>query len=358
MDKNNSSNQPKISVVIPVYNMADFLPECLDSVLNQTLHDIEVICVDDGSTDNSLEILHQYQQNDDRIVVLTQANSGSGPARNNGIRHGHGQYVALMDPDDWYPENDVLEALYNSAIEHKVLVSGGSYCAWNEGKIITEFSSARKKQRFDSNKLNYYSDYQFAYGFYRFIYKLAWLKENELYFPHYLRGQDIPFFVNTMIKAQIFYSIKKETYCQRINHKKINWTPAKTNDRLQSLIDVIELSCTHNLKQLFVQTCTEYNSACFVTLVEKQYLNNPNLIDIFERFNMVVSQNIIEMDNIISYFTISLLKIISKQIVGNSVDRLIAFILSGCLIVSNSIRNKGIKETLCLFRRVTIYSNF
>ena len=357
MDKNNRNTKPIISVVIPVYNMAEYLPQCLDSVLNQTLHDIEVICVDDGSTDTSLKILYHYQEQDARIVVLTQVNSGSGPARNNGIRYGNGQYVAFMDPDDWYPSNDVLESLYNSAIEHQVLVTGGSYCAWNNGHIITEFSVTRKKQRFYSDGLIPYSDYQFAFGFYRFIYKLDWIKKNELYFPHYIRGQDIPFFVNTLIKAQVFYSIKKETYCQRINHKKINWTPAKTNDRLQSLIDVIELSSTHDLKQLFAQTCIEYNSACFTTLVEKQYLNNPNIIDVLERFNAVVNQNIIETDNIIGNFTTSLLKIISKQIVGNSVERIISFILCVCLVVYYSFRFKGIKETLCLFRRVAMYTN-
>ena len=76
---------PKVSVIIPVYNVEEYLCECLDSVVNQTLKDIEIICVDDGSTDDSLKILMEYAEKDSRVIVLKQQNKGAGVARNYGM---------------------------------------------------------------------------------------------------------------------------------------------------------------------------------------------------------------------------------------------------------------------------------
>ena len=90
----------KVSVVIPVYNVEDFLGECLDSIANQTLHDIEIICVNDGSTDNSLEILNEYAENDNRFTIISQENGGHAVATNRGISLAKGKYLYLMDSDD------------------------------------------------------------------------------------------------------------------------------------------------------------------------------------------------------------------------------------------------------------------
>lgn len=101
----------KVSVIIPVYNVEKYLEECLDSVINQTLKDIEIICVDDGSTDTSFKILQQYKKNDNRIKVFHQKNKGAGAARNNGIRHAEGKYLAILDADDIY-DVSMLEKMY------------------------------------------------------------------------------------------------------------------------------------------------------------------------------------------------------------------------------------------------------
>ena len=92
---------PKVSVIIPVYNVEKYLGECLDSILGQTLKDIEVICVDDGSTDRSPELLVSYAKRDSRVKVLSQDNAGAGAARNRGLREATGEYVFFCDPDDW-----------------------------------------------------------------------------------------------------------------------------------------------------------------------------------------------------------------------------------------------------------------
>ena len=99
----------KVSVVIPVYNVEGYLEECLDSVINQTLEDIEIICINDGSTDNSLEILEEYAKKDNRIKILNQENQGISATRNNGLKICKGKYICFLDSDDYLELNALME---------------------------------------------------------------------------------------------------------------------------------------------------------------------------------------------------------------------------------------------------------
>ena len=91
----------EISVIIPVYNVESYLRQCLDSVVNQTFEDIEIICVDDGSTDGSLDILNKYASSDNRFKIISQPNQGLGTARNNGLKLACGNYIYFLDSDDY-----------------------------------------------------------------------------------------------------------------------------------------------------------------------------------------------------------------------------------------------------------------
>ncbi len=112
----------KVSVIMPVYNAQEHLRESLDSVLNQTLRELEVICVDDGSTDASLAILREYEAKDSRVRVLTQQNQLAGVARNHGMEVASGEYYAFLDADDLY-EPEGLEKLYALAKERELDVA-------------------------------------------------------------------------------------------------------------------------------------------------------------------------------------------------------------------------------------------
>lgn len=107
---------PQVSVVIPVYNIEAHLRQCLDSVAGQTLSDLEVVCVDDGSTDTSPAILEEYAQKDPRFQVIRQANAGPGAARNRGMERSSGRYLIFLDSDDWF-EPDFLERMTARAEE-------------------------------------------------------------------------------------------------------------------------------------------------------------------------------------------------------------------------------------------------
>ncbi len=106
--------EPKVSIIIPVYNVEEHLPRCLDSVVGQTLREIEIICVDDGSSDASLDILRQYEARDGRMRVIAQENRGPGGARNRGFDAARGEYVLFVDSDDWIDEA-FCERLYDAA---------------------------------------------------------------------------------------------------------------------------------------------------------------------------------------------------------------------------------------------------
>ncbi len=106
--------EPKISIVIPVYNVKRYLPQCLDSLLAQTFSDFELICVDDGSSDGSLEILQEYQAKDPRIQILNQTNQGAAIARNKGIKFASGEYLFILDSDDHF-HLELLEKCYHKA---------------------------------------------------------------------------------------------------------------------------------------------------------------------------------------------------------------------------------------------------
>lgn len=110
------SPKVKVSVIIPVYNVEKLLSRCLDSIISQTLSDIEIICVDDGSKDNSLAVLREYEKRDSRIKVISQENKRQGGARNSGLSVATGEYVGFVDSDD-YIDADYYQKLYEAAVE-------------------------------------------------------------------------------------------------------------------------------------------------------------------------------------------------------------------------------------------------
>ena len=117
---------PKVSILIPVYNIADYLPRCLDSCIKQTLRNIEIICVNDGSKDNSLSVLEEYAKKDKRIKIISKDNGGLPTARNAGINAASGEYIMFVDGDDWI-ELDSCKKMYNLAKRKNasVIIFGG-----------------------------------------------------------------------------------------------------------------------------------------------------------------------------------------------------------------------------------------
>lgn len=243
---------PKVSVIIPVYNEEKYLRECLDSVCQQTLKDIEIICVDDGSTDSSLHILRDLQQKDNRIVIVAQKNLGVFTARNKAINKSTGEYIAFMDADDLYLEDTTLEKLYNRAKQHNVLICGGSVRHFDDQHNTYEFSGIFTKYIFPQEGLVWFKDYQFDFGYQRFVFNRQFLVKNNIYFPPYRRFQDPPFFLKAMILAQKFWAVPDITYCYRVGHQADphTWPDEKLYDLIKGWIDVLRLSREAKLPEM------------------------------------------------------------------------------------------------------------
>ena len=141
-------NKGKVSVIVPVYNVAKYLEECLNSIINQTYKNIEIIIVNDGSTDNSLDIIEIFKNKDNRIKVISQENKGISISRNTGLDIINSRYVMFVDSDD-YLEEDSIDYLLDLAIKNNYDIVEGTYQEVDSNNKII-----RKVQRIESNNKN------------------------------------------------------------------------------------------------------------------------------------------------------------------------------------------------------------
>ena len=267
----------KISIIIPVYNTENYLSECLNSVINQTLKNIEIICINDGSTDNSSKILEKYNKFDERIVIINQKNQGSGISRNKGIDLSKGKFISFLDSDDMYYNNIALESLYNKAKINKAIICGGGM----EKRIEKNNKSLINQTLFEQEGFIKYINYQYDYDYQRYIYNKNFLKMNKLYFPKYLRYQDPPFFIKTMFAAKKFFVIKNITNIYRNNiEKKLNLR--QVIDMFYGLKECLELGEKFNLYALYNTTLKRLNTNLFLDAVRNFYIDNNLRKIIFE----------------------------------------------------------------------------
>ena len=108
------SKQPSVSILVPCYNVEKYLNQCLDSIVNQTLKDIEIICINDGSTDSTLDIIKSYADKDKRVKIIDKPNEGYGKSMNRGLDAATGEYVGIVESDDWV-DTDMFKKLYDIA---------------------------------------------------------------------------------------------------------------------------------------------------------------------------------------------------------------------------------------------------
>lgn len=212
----------KVSVVIPVYNVEQYLERCLDSIINQTLNDIEIICVNDGSTDKSLEILEKYASNDSRIKILSQENGGHAVATNNGINLATGEYLFLMDSDDIL-KIDALEKTYNVAKEKDVdfvLFKAINYDDAKQEYYENEFYSMNKIANTVGDNIFNYHDlgkrvFNVVVAPWTKLYNMNFIKDIGVKFPEGLIFDDNVFFWEVMLSAEKVYFLKEHLFYRR-----------------------------------------------------------------------------------------------------------------------------------------------
>ena len=181
---------PKVSVIIPIYNREKYLKPCLDSVINQTLKDIEIICIDDGSTDRSLEILNGYGKRDRRIKIINQKNQGPGLARTTGLKIAKGEYIGFVDSDDWIDLN-FYETLFTEAKKQDADLARTLYVYEYQNHSKEELTNRTILERKSNGEQLNVNEHSVV--IWNAIYKREYLQKNNLYFDKLPGLVDVPF---------------------------------------------------------------------------------------------------------------------------------------------------------------------
>lgn len=173
--------KPKVSILVPIYNVEKYLEECLDSLVAQTLNEIEIICLNDGSTDKSLEIIKTYAKSDDRIIIVDKENSGYGDSMNKGLKKATGEYIGIVESDDFI-ELDAFEKMYNLAKNYDADVVRSNYFHYKNGKNTRyEYIDVRDIGRLINPISRNWIFYQ-APAIWSAIYKNDFIKEKKINF--------------------------------------------------------------------------------------------------------------------------------------------------------------------------------
>lgn len=238
---------PKVSVIIPFNNVENYIDECLNSVLNQTLDDIEVIMINDASTDATPAIVSKYAEKDSRIKVLNiEERKGQGFARNRGIEIATGEYIGFVDSDDFI-EPDMFELLYNSAKNNDTDISMcqvREYDDINEKYITSDYYSLAPLSAFGENVFsaedtkNSILDINVA--LWNKVYKREFLIEIGEKFPEGFIYEDLPFFFGTYLPAKRIQIVWKNLYSYRINRK--NSTMQQFNNKILDRLPMVSLT--------------------------------------------------------------------------------------------------------------------
>ena len=205
----------KVSVIIPVHNVETYLQECLDSVINQTLREIEIICINDGSTDNSLDILVENEKKDSRIHIINQNNFGIGISRNNGLSLAKGEFIYFLDSDDFLEVN-ALEMLYNNAKSNNsdcVIYKFNRYDQFSKSKSLSmsfNFDNIFDNVDFNNFTFDFHDVKRYvmndSFAPWTKLYKKEFLDSyDDFYFLKDVMYEDVPFHVQVMLRAKLSF---------------------------------------------------------------------------------------------------------------------------------------------------------
>ncbi len=241
---------PKISVIIPVYNVEDLISTCLDSLIGQSLKEIEIICVDDCSQDSSLQQLQQYAAGDSRIRVITQENRGPGGARNRGLDEASGQYILFVDADD-YIEEHYCQACYDAAEGHNadIVVVGMKkvYSTYTKDRYKVE-----REEAFDTvqSKID-------AVGYESLFYVMNKLIRRESLERIALRFEEGVYYEDVIFMIRLFHQLGRMVTLPGVNYLYVNHssgitkgtpTPKKQADRYAAHKALVEYCTLNNIR--------------------------------------------------------------------------------------------------------------
>ncbi|MGN1362792.1 MAG: glycosyltransferase [Methanobrevibacter sp.] len=271
----------KVSVIIPVFNTENYLKECLNSIINQTLEDIEIICINDGSTDNSLEILNEYANKDSRIKVYSEKNKGQGAARNLGLKYVNGKYIYFMDSDDILKDT-ALEETYTLCEEKSLDFIIFKLTSYNENakkKYNEDYYEMSLLEKFKGKIFNYKDlddlIFEIPVSPVNKLINAEFFKNLNIKFPEGLIFEDNPIFWDVLFNAKRIYIYDKYLYIRR---RHTDSSTGNTNNK--HLIDTIKIN------NLVLEKFIKYN--LFKTYKNNLYNKKINLVYLrFTKINKI-----------------------------------------------------------------------
>ena len=231
----------KVSIVIPVYNVEKYIRQCLESVINQTLKEIEIIVVNDGTKDNSMKIVEEYLS-DERIKIINKENGGLSSARNTGILVAQGKYICFIDSDDFI-KSSMMEELYNIIEKtNSNVVESDIFLYNNETHKIIE----RKNEKYSFPEKGSYLWGKYTTEVCNKIYRRDFLINNNIFFEEGIIHEDDLFTIRILFSTDKICHIQKSFYYYRINRSESIMTNIDLEKRLEALQKIVEKIIEHH----------------------------------------------------------------------------------------------------------------
>lgn len=262
---------PEVSVIVPVYNVEKYLPKCLESLINQTFKDIEIICVNDGSTDGSADILRSFADKDNRIRIVNKENGGLFSARHDGMKYINGKYVIFVDSDDWVSEN-LIEKCLNAAADDNpdVVVFGAFSVREKNGKIVYKrggYDYSKIPEKFNRKNIFKYPPTAWSK-----MYRYEFIKEHNIRFQEIKNGEDQLFFIHAMlcankikvVRENLYFYIKSRAGAITAVNKKTSLSPVYNVYEIDNLLDSLRIDEDYKifiLGKYFAKSLTWYTKA-------------------------------------------------------------------------------------------------
>ena len=255
-----SDNSPFLSVVVPVYNVGKYLEECLDSVLQQSFNDFEVLLVNDGSTDDSLGLLEEVASRDSRVRVLSQLNCGAGSARNRAIELARGKRLIFIDPDDKFATDHVFSDLIDAMDKSGALICGGSLSLLKpSGQIKSEFSFDESFYHVSCEREVPLEHVWTDYGWVRFMYDSSLFADGKVRFPQLSWYEDPVFFLRAVERAGGCKVVPVDVYHYRVGYKETEWTVGRVRDMLWGMGHNLAVAERLGMGELYATIAIRFN---------------------------------------------------------------------------------------------------
>lgn len=292
--------EPLISIIVPVYNCEKYIHKCVKSILTQSYKNIELILVNDGSTDNSLVVCYEYMKSDDRVKVIDKENGGPASARNTGIRESQGEYLAFVDSDD-YLDGQYIEYLYSIIKKNGADIAS---CGFADESEHTHMQYPI--QKFETEVFNFISDYDIKkhipFVCWHILFDSTIIKENNINF-----NEDIFFMEDYVFNVRCFLKSNRIVVTSNILYYRIVRDDSLTNDTFS--MPYFEKWYTQMKALNILKTLVETHDNMKYDFLYKESLSAAKMLDYIDKHNIVDKGKINELKSILKRnFTINNIK--------------------------------------------------